>query len=303
MEATSAADVSPPPRRKRKWHDYIPGKDDKPDDMQPVCIIHEGRGANYNFHTTAYDRVRPTDDELIAWIRDYINDPALGKVEVRDFVGRDYIAMQWKDEKYFWKATEALFRRGIAVNTQCRLTGCWFDPMLMDPLPVSGFTMEYLEKSMAKKYKAKLSESRFSYLPNEVVFTHESSWSTPHGKDLVRFVRQGLKKRSVDECSSSDEETTYPPTHGLPMDTPEPPAKKARLEEPPSTAVVVPEPAVSAESDTRDDCCICLVNKANTLVMPCGHSIVCSECSDQLKKTPNAKLCVLCRGEISEVLQ
>lgn len=49
-------------------------------------------------------------------------------------------------------------------------------------------------------------------------------------------------------------------------------------------------------------CCVCLSNRANTLVLPCQHCVVCKECSEELKSSLNAKKCVYCRTLIEEVL-
>ena len=49
-------------------------------------------------------------------------------------------------------------------------------------------------------------------------------------------------------------------------------------------------------------CMVCLTNTPNTMVMPCGHVVVCEECSEKLVKSTDAKICVKCRREIIEVI-
>lgn len=57
------------------------------------------------------------------------------------------------------------------------------------------------------------------------------------------------------------------------------------------------------EEDDVFTCMICLDRPANTLVLPCMHSVVCNQCSEELKNTPDHSRCVRCRQQIEEVLQ
>jgi hypothetical protein len=54
--------------------------------------------------------------------------------------------------------------------------------------------------------------------------------------------------------------------------------------------------------DGRETCIICQERPADTMVLPCGHSIVCVTCSKGLAKTGDARNCVQCRQRIDEVL-
>lgn len=52
----------------------------------------------------------------------------------------------------------------------------------------------------------------------------------------------------------------------------------------------------------QNDCVICFEKKADTLVEPCGHVVVCRRCSDGLKKDiVNAHICVICRQAIQYI--
>lgn len=57
------------------------------------------------------------------------------------------------------------------------------------------------------------------------------------------------------------------------------------------------------KNDDAPQCAICLERVANTLVLPCGHVVVCALCSEMLQHTPDAKVCVQCRNEIQKVIQ
>lgn len=62
--------------------------------------------------------------------------------------------------------------------------------------------------------------------------------------------------------------------------------------------VVLIEPE---EPNEPDECSICLDRKANTLVMPCEHSVVCETCSKDLKNTNDRSVCCHCRNPIDAV--
>ena len=55
--------------------------------------------------------------------------------------------------------------------------------------------------------------------------------------------------------------------------------------------------------ESADDgvCSVCMSKPANTIVYPCRHCIVCSECSLSLAATNDAKTCVRCRAHIERV--
>jgi len=48
-------------------------------------------------------------------------------------------------------------------------------------------------------------------------------------------------------------------------------------------------------------CQICFDQSANTRALPCKHTVVCKTCSDKLNDTPDAKICVACRGIIESI--
>lgn len=49
--------------------------------------------------------------------------------------------------------------------------------------------------------------------------------------------------------------------------------------------------------NSNDDCCICLDKKANILLLPCNHLIVCGQCC-KANILRNYNVCPLCQGEV-----
>lgn len=52
----------------------------------------------------------------------------------------------------------------------------------------------------------------------------------------------------------------------------------------------------------EDVCMICLTAKSNTMVEPCNHVVVCTECSKGLAGTHDKNICVKCRRQITNVI-
>lgn len=81
----------------------------------------------------------------------------------------------------------------------------------------------------------------------------------------------------------TQEESTAPPEDEHPSS----PSKRQKLAE---------------EEEDPNLCMICWDRPSNTLVLPCEHVVVCTECSEGLRATADARTCVRCRNPITEVL-
>lgn len=266
--------------------------------MVPVFRFSEGRGVAWDF-VMGYAADRPTDEMLVGWIRTLIDDPSLGRVEVREFIGHEYIAMECKDERFFWRAMEAFLRHGLGVFTQCRL--CVNLPVDQFPGGDAPLTPEMAERMIIRDahkqcnardlnddeewcrrcasretcvHKREYAYCRL-FCSSSPCYNHESSWLTDEGRAFVRWIRASLGKS--DEAVSSDEEYE---------------------ERAPAPILIIEE-----KEDWRDECIICMDAKANTIVLPCGHTVVCSACSVKLRDTNDARTCVRCRRPITSILE
>lgn len=59
---------------------------------------------------------------------------------------------------------------------------------------------------------------------------------------------------------------------------------------------------ITIDDSEEDTCIVCLNRRANTLFLPCGHSIVCKTCLTEIESTSNRDMCILCRTPITEKL-
>jgi hypothetical protein len=311
------------PLRKRLWCDFGQPPDTPPTKRVPVFRFSESRGvaSRHGFYDPDVDPARPTDADLVRWIRELINDPELGYVGVNDFIGHEYIEMEWKDLKYYWRAMEAFLRHGITVFTQCRLCENLSakDFAALNLAPHEPLTRELAEKLMVKNLRdinqgmmpyqqRPFQLGVFDYIPLQ----HPNAWLTEEGRRLVADVRRAKMKRNVEEASSSDEDIYALPTDPWPPISPrkhqreeeeeanveEPPAKKPRVE------VVILEDD-DDDDDAIVDCMVCEERKADTLVLPCEHQVVCRACSEKLRAQDgfNATHCIVCRRVIDMVVK
>lgn len=273
-----------------KWCDYIRKPSELLTDVTPVFMFAEGRGSKYDHYTNRWSPERLSDEALVKIIRHHIcgsdegQDQKLGKVEVRDYIGRDYIAMEWKDRRYFFKAMESFLLRGIGVFTQSRL--CinlplkWYQGEVLTPDVAE--RMHYLDITDTSQYSNITQEEIVELSCRAWPYTHTNSWVSDYGKKIVNLVK---KHRYVNE--ESDDETIL---CELCDD------KKEEIE------VKAQEEAVEDE-----ECMICLDRKPDTKVTegtcgsPCQHQVVCSSCSENLTNTPDKNICVRCRRKITGV--
>ena len=61
------------------------------------------------------------------------------------------------------------------------------------------------------------------------------------------------------------------------------------------------EPVTKRIRTPEDTCVVCMDKDANTMVTPCNHICVCSDCSKDLEGTPSAKRCMHCNGPITGI--
>jgi len=53
---------------------------------------------------------------------------------------------------------------------------------------------------------------------------------------------------------------------------------------------------------SEENCAICLTDKKDTAILPCGHLCLCAECGRRLKLTPSRAFCPLCRAQVNEIV-
>jgi len=285
-------------RRLVKWSDFIRRSSEGLDTMTPVFMFSEGRGCELNYETFEYVPERPTDGQLVEWIRQHVNDPGrLGRILIGDFAGRPYVAMQWKDRRYFWLAMEAFLLHGISIMPQTRLSGTWFAPEDLirpwSPTTAEEALVSVLRRSKEEDAPGAWIQRHDGDLPH----WHPNAWHTAAGKAWVADLRREAHKAT--ESSSSDEDWSMSGLDDVAEAAPVASAEESKAAaEQQATLPTIPPVA----SEAVQQCVVCMEKPADTLVLPCMHQVCCRLCSNALKMTPNALKCILCRQSITDVL-
>jgi len=213
------AEPRKPPCRYVYWsdffvHDVERSRMKEPGFSVPVFQFPETRGVDWLALKLSPETCpRPTDAELIQCIRDHVGSEAgLGQIEIDDFIGHEYVKMEWKDRKYFWTAMEAFLKRGISVGPQCHMRAFWLAP---EDLSAAGASLTVLTADNAmihaiRRYISKLETTRshgITMCPFEhhLYLWHQNSWRTPEGRQFVKWLREYYHKNGED-AESSDEE-------------------------------------------------------------------------------------------------
>ena len=147
------------------------------------------------------------------------------------------------------------------------------------------------------------------------------NWHTPEGKEFCSQIRDALYRKPKANAKKSRYKwdnfdatcVKYGLLHRAPWSAYEPSMVKVddfislpRAELAPASQdqPVRDENDNDGEDDASnaaDLCMICMDAPADTLVVPCMHSVVCRSCSSSLKDTRDSNTCVRCRRAITEV--
>jgi len=66
-----------------------------------------------------------------------------------------------------------------------------------------------------------------------------------------------------------------------------------------NTAVAAATAAATAAAKAPETCSVCLVEKVNRVLIPCGHIVLCGGCADTIIRD-GPRRCPVCRAEIVE---
>jgi len=283
MEATT------PPRRKRKlkWTEFIQGWSKKePHDTFIVCVY----------------RGEVSSEALRILVTKGRTTLGVASLDWGSSYAGDVFELQWKDRTHAYAVMDFLLKEGLPLFTQTRMC---VNVSPNDLNPGDMCTPEWLERVHVRHTRARVEEAIRTYAKSDAaravdmscsvypfVYSHEAAWRTDEGRALVRWLMSLYRAREADssdeECfASGDDEQASPPVL-------------------PPTAMVKADDDEDESMDVEDEddvCMICLVNRPNTLVLPCMDRVVCHACSEGLKKTPDVHTCVKCRRPIESVLE
>jgi C3HC4-type zinc finger (RING finger) protein len=199
------------------------------------------------------------------------------------FLGRSFITIEWFDYKYREMVLTEMLRMGISFSTMNKV-GIWFDHEKEQEYTDHRF-QELLFKHITdglEKYPKMFKGFMSSFFTNAC---YDYNWTLPEGQDLARhFQKQDLENREYDNhylwpifTQSYDPETLMSIEQEQEQD-------------------VVPK------FDPPSECMVCMSRPPSTIVHPCGHCVVCEECSSDMNKenSIHKSICILCRQPITK---
>lgn len=233
-------------------------------------------------------------------------------VRSNEWLGKGYIEIQWDEYAKIKPVFDALLILGIPFTTQNKLSA-YFDTNDKE------FTDELAELKCIKRLrdylKNKWGDIHDTYIFKDVFFDYWN-YKSDAGKQFCNEIR-ALKRLPTmnDELAKADKENYY---NWQTFQNYDPVTLMDRVgSSPPSLQNKTPKKGAMGELgfpnkslkrkfeeiEEKNDCMICFENQPQTLVLPCGHSVVCKNCSHGLKRTADAKICVRCRNPIKEILE
>jgi hypothetical protein len=234
-------------------------------------------------------------------------------VSVDSWLTRTYLEVHWQQYDRIPDILQFALDAGFSLTLQSKLdvyykAGDRFDPLKVEEKYVKQFF------SIIERFPQRdgfhdpdpwllAYQSRWQLLPLW-------NWASPAGQAFCRQLQKHFPNKVSEEDADTDKYNYFKFAgvdeaarkykllqygkwwFGKPAIAPAPPS-------PPPPAAPAPP---SAPPTPPALCVICEERPANTLVIPCGHVVVCFECSEQLKKTPDRDVCVQCRSKIDEVM-
>ena len=295
METTSAT------KRKLKWTEFVPLVKKGPEDTFIVCVDRQGGLSSERLH------------ELVAKCNAHLKVD--GVLRWGSCYAGDVFELPWKHKDLAYPVMDFLLREGLSLFTQTRMC-VYIRPQELKPGETC--TPEWLDRTTAATLRGDIEKLvsdgvlRDHYHAIDLicgrdaqVCSHESSWLTEEGRAFVRWVVSHHKLNA----DSSDEEVSVvtPVSKIADADASEPPTKKRRLGDDEGEDADASERPTKkrrlSDDEGEDECVICLDKKPDTLVLPCMHCVVCHTCSEKLKKTADARVCVKCRRPLDSIEQ
>lgn len=228
------------------------------------------------------------------------------KIWITDWIGREWVTISIERFNDVERIFNTFLQNGYRILTHTTPK--------TEFKPGEVFSRQELDRHMIQTYQVNYDIAKTfvkdertipDYLKNGALnirsLLRPENWATPEGVAFCVKLRETYRKKPFPKTTRFDNRRFYEACAasrvlfygGWYKYTPilkgdEPPAKKA-------------SPARVSEDEEEQECMICLERSADTLVLPCGHKVVCDECSKKLRATHDNKICVRCRCEITHV--
>ncbi len=246
---------------------------------------------------------------------DGAGEPPRDRLRLDSFVNADFIEVRRRGEAP--AVINAVLSLGYSAQPKSL-------PMVTFEPSDAPYTIEKAEHILLARYIRTMLRPGVHVSQFVDIFTDkildERLWKTPEGKRFARaalaqepWLAKELPERLLvrdDPRHPFDPSVDWPPPvedeaascGKEPPAAPRVPAAAAAPRDAPNEKKRPADAFSSSEEDEPQTCVVCDERPADTRVLPCNHRVACRVCSDKLKTTPNARLCIVCRQEITEVI-
>jgi hypothetical protein len=239
---------------------------------------------------------------VICWCADDLTDEQVQRikdisssltVKYGDYIGYSYISIKWFEYNKITDIFNAMLQMGLWFKTNNRAAA------IFRPSETRVFSKELMEQKFIQQTK-ELIQLIPNAIPDDYYIRDEylQIWNylTNEGRTFCRYLRE-LRHLPDPDMNHQDNYLTWPvfqnydPNTLLSINTN---VRQAETND------------LSNNNDDEDDeslCLICMVNEANTMVLPCECVVCCKGCSIALRNTNDHHTCVKCRRPITNILE
>jgi hypothetical protein len=230
-----------------------------------------------------------TDETYVLCFCDYMSEDQVASVKAAsssetlehgDFLARPYITVHWSEFHLQDNILTAMLLYGVSFQYHSRYR------VDFNHKEVQVFTVEHLEQRRIAQVRSALENPNYGPIFLDCEAEQGNllgvwNWKSAEGKAICAELREMNGLPQLDEATD--------------------PGNFYLWSSFTDTKEVAPLDDVEEEED-ENTCIVCMVNRANTIAMPCGHIVVCVVCTAKLADTPDRHKCVRCRNVITSVL-
>ncbi|AYV77318.1 MAG: RING finger domain protein [Barrevirus sp.] len=219
-----------------------------------------------------------------------------------DYLGNGYLTIGWTEYNKIGLVFDAILGIGQWFKTNNKAAA------IFRPETDKVFSEEIMERKCIENINELM-----RLMPNclydsyyiKDVYLDIWNWSTDQGRNFCKYLRD-LKRLPEPDLNHADNYYKWPifmnydPKTLLSVNDEAPQQKKIKEDKIDEDKGKEEE---KEEVEEVQECFICMDKVANTMVLPCSHCIVCSDCSIRLRNTNDHHTCVKCRRPITDILE
>ena len=210
-------------------------------------------------------------------------------LEIEIYGGHTFVTIYWHEYSLYKNILNILLILGIKFTTTNKLN------INFDPINDKEYNRQIEETKFIEKYYKLIDELNLEYFEgfqivcnNDPAFLNEWNWTTNEGKEFSKDLRHSLNLPPINQNSQDNffKSKLFKNCNLETLESIENDDKIKKIK----------------KSDKNHKCLICFERNPETIVVPCGHCVVCYICSEKLKDSNHRDKCIMCRGHIEKII-